>query len=72
MKVYVDGVLEATGTGYTGSLNASGSDAYSLRIGGILRRDGSPDSSVYFGGQIDDVRIYDRILTADQVSLLLQ
>jgi hypothetical protein len=74
MKVYVDGIEEKSGTGYTGKLDASGSDAYSLRIGGLLDKGGTPnpDPARLFKGQIDDVRIYGRILTADQISLLLQ
>lgn len=70
MKVYVDGVLEATKTGHTGNLT----DATAMRIGGMLDqgRTPDPDPDRLFQGLIDDVRIYDRVLTADQIALLLE
>jgi hypothetical protein len=65
MKVYVDGVLQATGSGYSGYLTSP----TSIRIGQMLSSTGSGTA---FQGQIDDVRIYDRVLTADQIALLLE
>jgi len=70
MTVYVDGVPEAARVGYTGQLNS----ATAMRIGGILDqgRWPDPDPQRLFLGRIDDVRIYGRVLTADQILLLLE
>ena len=58
MRVYVDGVLSGSGTGPTGSR----SWPTSLRIGGLL-----PGSN-YLNGVIDDVRLYDRVLAAEEIA----
>ncbi len=38
--------------------------------GGVLRMGNGLSSSSFFGGQLDDVRIYDRVLTTDEISAL--
>ena len=58
MRVYVDGVLSGTGTGPTGSR----SWPTQLRIGGL-----QPGSN-YLNGVIDDVRLYDRVLSAEEIA----
>ena len=58
MSVYVDGVLSGSGTGPTGSR----SWPTSLRIGGLL-----PGYN-YLNGVIDDVRLYDRVLTLAEIN----
>ena len=58
MRVYVDGVLSGSGTGPTGSR----SWPTSLRIGGLL-----PGAN-YLNGVIDDVRLYDRVLSAAEIA----
>ena len=58
MRLYVDGKLDASQTA-SGSLNVSGSNVY---IGG------SPSQS--FNGLIDDVRIYDRVLSDHEIDVL--
>jgi hypothetical protein len=60
MKLYVDGNLQATGTGATGA--RTGPTA--LRIGGIQAGGG------FFVGALDDVRIYNYVINASQVSAL--
>jgi fibronectin type 3 domain-containing protein len=61
VRLYINGVQSATGT-YTGTLT---SQPY-LRIG---RR----ETSAYpFKGIIDEVRIYNRVLTSDEISNLFQ
>jgi len=58
LYLYVDGGLDASDSA-SGSLNVSTSNVY---IGG------SPSQS--FNGLIDDVRIYDRALSADEIRIL--
>jgi len=61
MKIYIDGVLRRTGDilGNDGIQNT----ATSLRIGS----DSTGSGAVCFDGQIDDVRIYNYIRTAEQI-----
>ena len=59
--LYIDGVLAATDTGTT--LSTSGTAA--LQVGAY-------SSSNFFDGQIDDVRIYNRALSAGEVNKLYQ
>jgi hypothetical protein len=58
MDLYVDGKLDASQTA-SGSLNVSATNVY---IGG------SPSQS--FNGLVDDVRIYNRALSADEIEAL--
>jgi Concanavalin A-like lectin/glucanases superfamily len=60
MRLYVDGVLEATGTGSTGTLDA----ASELRLG-MLETGLGP-----FPGDIDDVRIYNYLLGPGEIAAL--
>jgi formylglycine-generating enzyme required for sulfatase activity len=62
LAVYVDGVREATGTGGTQSLVKP----LRLTIGRVQGKEG------YFGGLIDDVRIYDRALSGREVKALYE
>jgi formylglycine-generating enzyme required for sulfatase activity len=62
LAVYVDGVREGTGTGGRQSLVKP----LRLTIGCIQT------NKRYFGGLIDDVRIYDRALSADEVKVLFE
>ncbi|MEC9493241.1 DUF6701 domain-containing protein [Flexistipes sp.] len=59
-KVYVDGILEDTGNMNSGSIGNSFSS-----IGRIEDTGGSPE---YFNGYLDEVKIFDSILTDSQVS----
>jgi hypothetical protein len=60
MRVYVDGVLSGSGTGPTGSRNWP----TSLRIGGLL-----PGSN-FLNGAIDEMLLYDRLLSVDEIRTL--
>lgn len=60
MKVYVDGVLEATGTNGTQSLTAPAN----LRFGSFQTGGG------YFSGSIDEVKIFDRELGHNEIAAL--
>ena len=60
MKLYVDGALQISGTGPTGTRSAP----TALRIGGILSGGG------FFAGAVDDARFYNYILSASQVAAL--
>jgi len=60
MAVYVDGNLEASGTGPAGWRAAPAV----LRVGGILTSGGSR----FLIGSIDEVRLYDRVLTAGEIA----
>jgi hypothetical protein len=57
MAVYVDSTLTGSGTGPTGSRTFSPS----FRIGGL-----QPGYN-YLNGTLDDVRLYDRVLTMDEI-----
>jgi hypothetical protein len=59
LKVYVDGVPAATQTGVAPPLASTGA----LRIGNTTAASG-----VQFTGRVDDVRIYDRPLSAAEIS----
>ena len=60
MTLYVDGVVQATGTGPTGARLGPGS----FRLGSIAGVTG------YFNGSMDEVRIYGKILNQTEVSRL--
>ena len=62
MKVYVDGVFNAGGTGPTGNRLAPAS----LRIGSI--QTGVVDG--FLNGAIDELRLYNSVLTAPQIAAL--
>jgi hypothetical protein len=68
MTVYVDGIAENSAFGHSGTKDAT----TGMRIGVIQCEGDTPRESQYFQGQIDDVRIYRRVLTADQILLLLE
>jgi len=60
MQVYVDGVLRGSGTGPTGSRTWP----TSLRIGSLQT------GNNFLNGTLDDVRLYDRILAANEIAAL--
>jgi hypothetical protein len=59
--VYVDGVLRGSGTGATGSRTFPAS----LRIGSLQT------GNNFLNGTLDDVRLYDRVLTPGEIAALL-
>ena len=61
MKLYVDGNLQASGTGPTGVRSAP----TGLRIGGLQSGGG------FFAGAVDDVRLYNYQLSASQIAALV-
>ena len=61
MAVYVDGVLNGSGTGATGTRSAPPS----LRIGCIQT------GNNFLSGTIDDVHLYDRVLTTNEIAVLI-
>ena len=61
MQVYVDGVLRGSGTGPTGSRTWPPN----LRIGSLQT------ANNFLNGTLDDVRLYDRILTAGEIAALI-
>jgi hypothetical protein len=61
IAVYVDGVLRGSGTGATGSRTFPAN----LRIGGIQAGGG------FLNGTLDDVRLYDRVLTVGEIAGLV-
>jgi hypothetical protein len=60
MAVYVDGILRGSGTGPTGSRTWPAN----LRIGSLQT------ANNYLNGALDDVRLYNRILTAGEIAAL--
>jgi hypothetical protein len=60
-KVYVDGVLEDTAVTVTGIKN-------STPISGFGATFGSNGANEYLQGELDDIRIYDRVLTDYEIS----
>jgi hypothetical protein len=69
MKIYLNGELKNTTTfAYnTGNTTPDGALGIGARI-----HDGSPESGWYFGGGMDDVRIYNEALNADSIMHLYQ
>ncbi len=63
-KVYVDGCLKSTSSNYNGYLPFYGNNSFDARIGCRER------GSLYFDGVIDDVGIYNRAITAAEVTKL--
>ena len=61
MAVYVDGVLRGSGTGPTGSRTFPPN----LRIGSLQT------ANNFLNGTLDDVRLYDRILTVGEIAALV-
>ena len=73
VKVYVDGLLEASGSptdaGFTGTLNRlAGFGATNVFSNNAAGTD-LPDSN-FLKASLDDVRIYDHVLTSDQVAAI--
>ena len=62
-ELYIDGNLEASS-----STTVTASDGYWLTFG-ARRRDNS-DITSYFNGKIDDIRIYDRPLSQEEIAWL--
>ncbi len=62
MQVYLDGNLDASGTGPTGT-RAGGPDLY---VGCLQPEQG------HFRGQLDDVTVFDQELTANQIAVLME
>ncbi|QQS58667.1 hypothetical protein IPN35_03630 [Candidatus Peregrinibacteria bacterium] len=63
IRIYVDGNLQRS-TAYTGSINAN---SYNLTIG--MDNSNFPGQEKFIGS-IDDVRIYDRTLSSDDIAIL--
>jgi len=63
-NLYVDGKLEAT-VATSGSISAG--TAYYGCIGAHYKKNDERDPRRFFGGLIDDVRIYDRILSESEI-----
>ena len=65
LNLYVNGVLDATQVSYTGKT------VQSLQLDKRLARDGNYSASpTFFNGSLDDVRIYNRALSANEVANL--
>ena len=60
MRLYVDGVLVSSGTGSVNSLTAPAN----LRVGSLQT------NKNFFAGMLDEVLVYDRPLTANEIALL--
>ena len=61
VQLYVNGVLETGGALAAGPINTKA--LVSMRIG-------TDEAGKYFMGLIDDVRIYDRALTAEEIAAI--
>jgi hypothetical protein len=64
IREYVNGVLDATTTGVTGSLVAS---TGTLRLCAEM-----PTANYYFSGLLDDVRIYNRVLSVGDIQTVMK
>lgn len=64
MDFYVDGVFDG-GSG-SGTASSTGDSSLTLNIG----RSNYSSSTSLFDGKLDDVRIYNRVLTADEVAAI--
>lgn len=65
VQVFVDGALEATGTGPTGDL-----DIPDARIGMTYDYNGTDHR--YLQADLADLRVYDEVLTADQIAAIAE
>src|SRR3989338_6275013 len=65
MKIYVNGVKQASETAFTGPIRIS---AVTVAIGRMSGAGGAE----YFGGLIDDVRVYNRALSATEITALYE
>lgn len=65
VKLYVDGIAQSATANYTSNI-ANTADRES--IGAVINSSGNP--FYFFPGSIDDVRIYNRALNADQIKTL--
>ncbi|MBN2132286.1 MAG: hypothetical protein JW741_22485, partial [Sedimentisphaerales bacterium] len=64
VSFYVDGQLDAqSGTGGGGSMNTASTTV-------VLGNSGHAPATYGFDGAMDEVRLYDRVLTADEIALL--
>lgn len=68
IKLYLDGELVSSTAGSSGSFTALNNTASALMIGANI--DSTGNNANRFWGQIDDVRIYNYELTAQQIKLL--
>jgi len=69
MTLYVDGQVDGFSGGAIGSID----DANPLSMGASILNNGSPESpDQEFSGLIDEVFLFDEILTADQINNLLE
>jgi hypothetical protein len=69
ISLYVDGVSDATAVSFSGSLRTNQTN--SLTIGADDAAIGAGSTPLnYFNGTIDDVRIYNRALSATEVANL--
>ena len=66
MRLYIDGVLQDDANNINGALNQSTIDVYLGADKGIITADN------FFNGQIDEVRIYNRALSPDEVKKLYE
>jgi Concanavalin A-like lectin/glucanases superfamily len=67
MRVYINGALAAGPTNHTGSGGISAHSNGGIQIGRY-----GPTFGQYFNGKIDDVRVYSRALSADEIKQLYQ
>lgn len=65
VNVYVDGVLAGKGAGADGTGTRGDDDTRDLTIGGFASQ-----GSYHFNGTIDDVRIFSRILSPQEIAIL--
>lgn len=69
INLYVNGAAVATSNSTAGTYAGMSATASDLTVGLFLRDSGSPS---FADGQIDDVRIYNRELTATEITQLFQ
>ena len=69
VKIYVDGQAESTTLDYSGgSLGDIQNGTAHLGFGVYLNSSGSPCGSAYFNGIMDEIFIFDKVLTAEEIS----
>jgi len=71
VQIFVDGVLEATGSPNDPAFTATINRLTTFGVNNNFSNDAAGSDLAdtrYFRGQLDDLRIYDRVLTADQVA----
>ena len=70
-KIYINGVMEASNSNFITNTYVAGKDlAIGVNVSGVGIAPYTDSNVGYFKGKIDDVRIYNRALTSEEIDIL--